>query len=115
VLKRRNYAEHLVFSLYFFAYFILILILMPALLFCLEWLLNQLGIGAHLKYAEGSAISIIFTLNFVHLLFAVKRVYQENWWLSALKSGLLSMMVIVLLALVYKNALFFIVMHTIAE
>ncbi|WP_299591016.1 hypothetical protein [Mucilaginibacter sp.] len=43
--------EHLVFSLYFFAYFILLLILIPILFLCLEWLLNQLGIGAHLRYA----------------------------------------------------------------
>jgi hypothetical protein len=115
VLKRRNYAEHLVFSLYFFAYFILFLILMPVVLFSLEWLLNHSGIGAHLRDTEKQTIIIIFTLNFVYLLFAVRRVYQENWLLSALKSTLLSMMVIVLVAFVYRNALFFIVMHSIAE
>ncbi|MDB5023582.1 MAG: hypothetical protein JWP78_1337 [Mucilaginibacter sp.] len=115
VLKRRNFAEHLVFSLYFFAYFILLLILIPILLFCLEWLLNQLSIGAHPRYGDEQLIIVLFTLNFVHLLFAVKRVYRENWLLSALKSGLLSMMVIVLIAFVYRNALFFIVMHSIAE
>jgi hypothetical protein len=115
VLKRRNYAEHLVFSLYFFAYFILFLILIPVVLFCLEWLLNQSGIGAYLKDTDEQTIIIVFTLNFVYLLFAVKRVYKENWFLSALKSVLLSMMVIVLVAFVYKNALFFIVMHSITE
>lgn len=115
VLKRRNYAEHLVFSLYFFAYFILFLILIPVVLFCLEWLLNHSGTGAHLRDTEYQTIIIIFTLNFVYLLFAVKRVYKENWLLSALKSALLSIMVIVLVAFVYRNALFFIVMHSIAE
>ncbi|HEY2582164.1 MAG TPA: DUF3667 domain-containing protein [Mucilaginibacter sp.] len=108
-LKRRHFTEHLVFALYFYSFFIVYLMLMPYLIAPLAYFFPKAAIG------ERALASIILFINWIYLFFATRRVYSGTWFGSFLKSGVLSVTLYLLIAFVYRMALFYIVMHSIGE
>jgi hypothetical protein len=57
----------------------------------------------------------ILVVSFIYLILGVRRFYQSNWLVSAIKSALLSGGVLLLIAYVFRLFLFFAVMHSITE
>jgi Protein of unknown function (DUF3667) len=115
-IKRKiPYTAHLVFSLHYYSFLIIFLLVIPYILRPVQWILNNLHFGFDLTRSEFSFILIIMGVTFIYLLFALKRLYPQNLILTILKSFILSSTVIFLIAYVYRIALFFIVMHSISE
>lgn len=114
VFKRRNYAEHLVFALYFYSFFIIYLMVMPYVIILFVSLMKKLNIGLDILYSQDALVCLIFIVCFIYLFFAVRKVYKEKWIWNLLKSVILSCGVYYLIAFVYRYVLFFIVMHSIA-
>ncbi len=113
--KKIPYAAHLVFSLHFYSFLIIFLLLIPYIVRPIQWILSALHSGFDLTHSEFSFILIIIGVTFIYLLFALIRLYRQNLILTILKSLILSCTVIFLIAYVYRIALFFIVMHSISE
>jgi hypothetical protein len=113
--KRRAYAEHLVFSLYFYSFFIVYLMLIPYLAIPIFWLLQNLGIAINVLNSEAALAILVLLINLVYLSFAARRIYKENYFSTIVKSAVLSIAVYLLIAYVYRNALFFIVLHSLSE
>jgi hypothetical protein len=115
-IKRKiPYAAHLVFSLHYYTFLIIFLLLLPYIVRPVQWVITSLHFGFDLTHSEFSFILIIIGVTFIYLLFALKRLYRQNLILTILKSLFLSFTVIFLIGYVYRIALFFIVMHSISE
>jgi hypothetical protein len=115
IKKKIPYTAHLVFSLHYYSFLIIFLLVIPYIVRPVQWLLTNLHSRFDLTHSELSLILIIIGVTFIYLLFALKRLYRQNLILTILKSLLLSCTVIFLIAFVYRIALFFIVMHSISE
>jgi hypothetical protein len=113
--KRQHYLQHLVFSLHFYSFFIIILILLPFIMLATAWLISYFNGHAGFMYTEVFFIIILQLVTFVYLLFAVRRFYLNNWAFSIIKSVILSAGVYFLIVYVFRVFLFFAVMHTITE
>ncbi len=115
IFKKRFYVEHLVFSLYFYSFFIVYLMVVPYLLIFLVYALSKIGVEVAILYSQAFLTGFVLLINWIYLFFAVKKVYRGNIALGLLKSGVLSITTFLLLAYVYRLALFFIVMHSISD
>ncbi|MDB5140156.1 MAG: hypothetical protein JWR12_2072 [Mucilaginibacter sp.] len=115
IFKKRNYAEHLVFALYFYSFFIIYLMVMPYVIILFAVLMQKFNVGLDILYSQDALVCLILIVCFIYLFFAVRKVYKEKWVWNILKSVILSCSVYCLIAFIYRYALFFIVMHSIAE
>jgi hypothetical protein len=85
--KKGRYSYHLVFTFYFFAFLFIVF--------------NTLLIADFIVDVPGWIDLIIMLSTFVYLLIAVKRFYKQGWFLSLVKSGIVTF---VFLALVLPLA-----------
>ena len=104
VKDKRHYVEHLVFSIHFLSFFLLLLLI----LICLYWIL-LLGLK-HVSISSGVAAIIALIVFFVwlslYLFLAVNRFYKNNKWICILKSVFLITGFIITISL-YTQFLFF--------
>ena len=77
---RKYYVEHLIFSLHYYSFDFLCKSFF-ALLF-----LSMAAVGIKLP---GRVLDLFYSVAFVYLVFALKRVYQESWLKTGLKSTIL--------------------------
>ena len=76
-LRKGIYAHHLVFSFYFFSFIFVVF----SFLVVLNWIVKDLPIW----------VSLLITLStFFYLLIAIKKYYQESWFISYLKSSMIT-------------------------
>jgi hypothetical protein len=115
LMQRRHFVQHLVFALHFYSFFIIYLILIPFLSMFAAWLMG-ITIG-HIAFmnTEIFLTDVTLGISFIYLLFAVRRFYRSNWLISTIKAGLLSYTVLLLVVYVFRQFLFFAVMHSITE
>jgi Protein of unknown function (DUF3667) len=115
LFRRRPFATHLVFAFNFYSWFIVYMILLPPLFVLADLTLLLFHSSYRAGRSESGLVFAILAGCFVYLLVAVKRVYRDRWWLLIPKSVLLSLSVAALIVMVFRPALFFIVMHSIGE
>ncbi|MDP9042433.1 MAG: DUF3667 domain-containing protein [Bacteroidota bacterium] len=113
--RKTRYPDHLIFSLHFYSFLIIFLLLIPYILWPVQWILTAIHSRIDLTHSELSFILIIIVVTFIYLLLALRRLYRQNILFTILKSLFLSCAVIFLIAYVYRIALFFIVMRSISE
>jgi len=89
--------------------------LIPYLAIPIFWLLQNMGININLLNSEAALAILVLLINLVYLSFAARRIYKENYFSTIVKSAVLSVAVYLLIAYVYRNALFFIVLHSLSE
>ncbi len=114
-MKRRHFVQHLVFSLHFYSFFIVFLMVLPYIMLLVRWVTSLLHGQTDFFGTEYFLTGTILIVNFIYLLFAVRRFYGSNWLVSVIKSTLLSYGVLLLIVYVFRLFLFFAVMHTITE
>jgi hypothetical protein len=110
--KRRYFVEHLVFSIHFYAFFMIVVSagvtivgLTTALILYLLFIpLNSFNWNSLLEYVPGIMI-------FVYLLIALRRVFGGWWWTTALKSLVLTYAILCIIFL-YRFILFFTTIYT---
>jgi hypothetical protein len=115
VMERRHFVQHLVFSLHFYSFFIVFLMVLPYIMLLVRWVTSLLHGQTDFFGTEYFLTGTILIVNFIYLLFAVRRFYGSNWLVSVIKSTLLSYGVLLLIVYVFRLFLFFAVMHTITE
>jgi hypothetical protein len=113
-MQRRHFVQHLVFSLHFYSFFIVFMIVLPYIILFISWVMSIFGLQLAF-FADDFLTGIILVVSFTYLLFAARRFYQSNWLVSAIKSALLSCGVLLLIVYVFRLFLFFAVMHSITE
>jgi hypothetical protein len=114
-LRKTSFPENLIFSLNFYAFFIIFLMIVPLLMVPVQWLIQLFGIDIDVFRSQNALLLIVLLSCFSYLSVALRNVYHEKIWLSLVKAAFLSVTVIVLIALVYRLVLFFVVMHTVGE
>lgn len=114
LLRRQHYTRHLVFSLHFYTFFIIFLMVIPLFIRPLMWLGNKGFPALKSVNTEGFLVGTIVTACFIYLILALKQVYGGNIFLNGLKALLLSFTVVFLIVFVYRTLMFYIVMHAIA-
>jgi hypothetical protein len=110
-----HYAAHLVFALHYYSFLILFLLVIPYLLLPVQWFFNILHLGINLFNSQIYFVLIIALVTFIYLLMALRRIYRQNYIITAFKSSVLSLTVLLLIAYVYRIALFFIVFRSLSE
>ncbi len=115
IMQRRHFVQHLVFSLHFYSFFIVFLMVLPYIVLLVRWVTSLLHWQTDFFGTELFLTGTILVVNFIYLLFAVRRFYRDNWLLSVIKSALLSYGVFLLIVYVFRLFLFFAVMHSITE
>ncbi len=115
LMQRRHFVQHLVFSLHFYSFFIVFLIVLPYIILIISWVMRIFSLQVAFFAGDDFLTGIILVVSFSYLLFAARRFYQSNWLVSAIKAAFLSFGVLLLIAYVFRLFLFFAVMHTITE
>jgi hypothetical protein len=114
-MQRRHFVQHLVFSLHFYSFFIVFLMILPYVVLLVTWLLSLLHTQIAFFKTESFLTCTVLVVSFIYLLFGVRRFYQSNWLVSLIKSAVLSSGVFLLIVYVFRLFLFFAVMHSITE
>lgn len=104
--RRRYFVEHLVFSVHFFAFFLLLLPALTTALWAAHTGLRALGVGAPWLWSDAGVTTVLLTLCGAYLFAALRRVYGQGRWASAWKAALLAVGVMVVIQ-VYRLILFF--------
>jgi hypothetical protein len=102
LFAKRYYIEHLIFSLHNHSY-IFVSMIISLLLGVLEDACVTLEWQIAANVFEWGAILILAWIPF-YFLFALKRVYQQGWFMTILKYGVIGLSYILLLALVTSAA-----------
>jgi hypothetical protein len=106
---RRYYVEHLVFSLHFFAFLLLLIAAMHAALF-VAW--RFLGLRLSMLQSDNFVTLLMLSICGAYLLFALRRAYRQGKTLTILKCLALCLSIIVVIQL-YRFILFFTTFYTI--
>jgi Protein of unknown function (DUF3667) len=113
-IKQKYFAQHLVFALYFYCFFIIYLMILPYLFMLLGFILKTFDRETSWLNSEVVLGGLILFINWIYLFFAVRTVYSGGYFAAAWKSAILSFTTYFLITVVYHLALFFIVMHSIS-
>jgi hypothetical protein len=106
---RRYYVEHLVFSLHFFAFLLLLIAAMHAALF-VAW--RFLGLRLLMLQSDNFVTLSMLSICGAYLFFALRRAYRQGKTLTILKCLALCLSIIVVIQL-YRFILFFTTFYTI--
>ena len=111
----QHFTRHLVFSLHFYTFFIIFIVVFPWI-FKPVLYLSKHGLPALSIFNtdNGVAITVILAC-LVYIFFALKRVYGGNTWLTLLKATTLSVALIFLMVGFFRIFMFYVVMHAIAH
>jgi len=113
--KMKSFSTHFIFSLHFYSFFIILLMVLPLVFVPAQWLVQLFSPGSNVMYSELIFGSVIIAVNIFYLTRAVNLVYGGRRLLNTIKSVLLSISVVLLIAFVYRTLMFFVVMHSISE
>ena len=113
--KKMSYIEHLIFSIHFYCFVVIFLMICPYVAIAIAYLISLTGNQPHFLYSEISLEIIVFIPLAIYLFFALKRVYRQNIIVTFLKSVTLSCVFFILIIFVYRTILFYIVLHSISE
>jgi len=114
LLRRQHYIRHLVFSIHFYTFFIVFLMVIPLIIRPLAWLGGKGFPALKMINTEGFLVGTIVVACFSYLILALKQVYGGNVLLNGVKALVLSFTVVFLVVFVYRTLMFYIVMHAIA-
>ena len=113
--KGLSYMEHLIFTLHFYSFVLIFLMVVPFFTRSAQWIIDLLGGPSRLLYTEMALTIILFLIISVYLFAALKKVYKEKVWLTLFKSLITTFCFLGLIAFVYRYILFFVVFHSIKE
>lgn len=104
--RRRYFAQHLVFSVHFFAFFLLLLPALATVLLAAQAGLRAVGAGAAWLWNDGMVTIVLLTVCGVYLYAGLRRSYGQGRGAAGCKAILLAMGVMVVIQ-VYRFLLFF--------
>jgi fumarate reductase subunit C len=110
--KRRYFVEHLVFSIHFYAFFMIVESLVVALVGLITELISGI-FSISLNAEDWDSILSFFPgiVVLVYLFIALKRVFGGSWWATGIKSFALTYAVLYIIFL-YRFILFFTTIYT---
>jgi hypothetical protein len=109
---RRYYVEHLVFSLHFFAFLLLLIAAMNSALFIAARVPHLFGLNLWLLQSDNFVTFLMLSLCAVYLLVALRRAYGQGKLITALKCLALALCVLGVIQ-IYRFILFFTTFYTI--
>jgi hypothetical protein len=103
---RRYFVEHLVFSIHFFSYFLLLLSADLLLMTAIVGIARRLTTNLAILDNDLLSTTLLLTLCLTYLLVAVRRAYKQGWVLTVLKCVILLAGIMFIVQL-YRFCLFF--------
>lgn len=115
VFQKKNYVEHLVFSLHFYAFFLIYLTVVPVLFYLIKQVFDLMHKNAGFLQNESTTFLIIFPIFFIYLFFSMLVVYKQKILITIFKAVFATAGVAALILFVYRTLMFFVVLHSISE
>jgi hypothetical protein len=97
LFKKKRFTEHLLFSLNFYAFFLIFLMLVPVLMTPVQWCIRLFGIHNDIFASQNALVLMILISCFGYLSVAIRTVYRDKLGVCLVKAAILSVTVIVLI------------------
>ncbi len=103
--KKMYFADHFIYSLYFFSFILLLILVLPGLL----WVLVKIfGLSVQYLPPIGAVLGVIFLL---YIFLSLKTVYKDKIWLTGIFT-ILSVVLFVVTQFAYRTFLFVVTIYS---